>query len=64
MTIKTNKATASGSAIVASAGSQKFVYEGEPRPAAKQLMRALDRGNSQDSMAVNSNRPSNISNCK
>ena len=46
MSIKTNKATASGSAIVASAGSQKFVYEAEPKQAAKQLMRALDRGNS------------------
>ena len=34
------------------------------KPAANKLLRALDRGNSQDSVAVHSNRPSNVSNCK
>ena len=65
MTIKTNKATASGSAILASGGSHKFQPQAfEVKPAANKLLRALDRGNSQDSVAVHSNRPSNVSNCK
>lgn len=61
MTIKTNKATASGSAILASAASsQKFQNYDAIKPAANKLLKALDRGASHESMS-SSNRPSNIS---